>query len=174
MGQDTSSHPVGNATVHLLDSAQGHPIQTWRFSDCKRITIGRSPESHVSVVDPQVSRLHTEFVFANGNWKLISHGRNGTLVGTASIPEMQVAGTLVIQLGQNGPRLKFIAKHEVASHMATLSPQNVEPLGLDFLVVDQQKKQNEVQQIAEGDSFKLLQQQVRELKQRRNLEQNDG
>jgi pSer/pThr/pTyr-binding forkhead associated (FHA) protein len=164
----------GGATLHLLDSAQGHPIQTWRFRECFRITIGRLPENHVCIVDPQVSRLHTEFTFANGRWTLVSHGRNGTRVGNQPVAEMLVGGPLVFQLGQGGPTMKFIGQHEVASQMATLSPASLDPIGLDFLVLDQEKKQTEVQKIAEAESFKLLQQQARELKQRRKLEESGG
>jgi pSer/pThr/pTyr-binding forkhead associated (FHA) protein len=173
MGQENSTPSAASATLHLLDSAQGHPIQTWRFNDCHRITIGRLPENHVCIVDPQVSRLHTEFAFADGNWKLVSHGRNGTRIRGESVIEVCVTDAIVFQLGASGPLLKFIARQEAVSHMATISPVNDDPIGLDFLVVDQQKKQSEVQQIAEADSFKLLQQQARELKQRRKLEETE-
>jgi hypothetical protein len=45
---------------------------------------------------------------------------------------------------------------------------------LQMLLIDQQKHKDQVQQIAHGDSFKQLQQQVRELRERRKLSDTSG
>lgn len=174
MGNESSSHSTSSATVHLLDSAKGHPIQSWRFCDCFRITIGRLPENHVCIVDPQVSRLHTEFTFADGQWKLTSHGRNGTRIRGESVSDVLVTDAVLFQLGANGPLLKFITRQEAIAHGATIDPATDDQFGLDFMVVDEEKTQSEVQRIADAESFKLLQQQARELKQRRKLEETES
>ena len=41
MGDDHRPIPAGGVSVMLLDSAQGQPIQTWRFTNQAEISIGR-------------------------------------------------------------------------------------------------------------------------------------
>ncbi len=154
---------VGRCILHLLDSAQGHPVQTWKFSDCAKITIGRAPECDIGIVDPQVSRLHAELVYQNFVWKLISLGRNGTIVDGERIDQLELIDHTVFQLGGTGPTFKFGFGAATVSNLATLD--QFDPDTLNFLAVDEQGKAESVREIADGDSFKALQEQSRRLKE---------
>lgn len=156
------SAETGSVTLYLLDSAQGHPIQTWQFRDRAKVTIGRLPDNDIAIVDPQVSRCHLELRFANGKWTLVGLGRNGTIVNGESVSEIEMRDHWVFQLGTTGPTFKFVVKQELSGQYATID--NLEGISLDFLTIDQQRKQEDVQQIADAEAFRLLQEQVRQLK----------
>ena len=55
------------AVIHLLDSAQGHPLQTWRFKNQDLITIGRNDGNDIVLSDPHVSRAHATIVVRGGD-----------------------------------------------------------------------------------------------------------
>jgi pSer/pThr/pTyr-binding forkhead associated (FHA) protein len=159
----------GELTLHLLDAADGRPIQTWQFERRTTVSIGRAAESDISLSDPQVSRCHVELRFSEAHWTLVSKGRNGTLVNGEHVSELRLNDQVIFQLGPNGPTFKFVNAHSSAGEMATIGSSDSGLL--DFLVIDQQKKRREVEQIAGGDAFKQLQQQARELRQQRDLDE---
>ena len=109
----------GSCTLHLLDSSQGHPIQTWRFKDCHHLSIGRADDSDISLADPQISRMHVELTFDDGKWVLQSHGRNGTQVGGEMVTEVRLTDRTVFQLGPNGPSLQFVTVNNSVSELMT-------------------------------------------------------
>ena len=150
---------AGSFTLHLLDSAQGHAIQTWRFENRVRVSIGRAVDNDITLADTQVSRLHLELIYREGQWLLCSHGRNGTRIDGAPVTEVRLADRTVFQLGSSGPTFQFLTIKHSASGLATID--NIDPGALDFLVIDEQRKTEEVQRIAEGEAFRQLQEQAR-------------
>jgi pSer/pThr/pTyr-binding forkhead associated (FHA) protein len=161
----------GNLTLHLLDSAQGHPIQTWHFKNRTRVSIGRAEENDISLADTQVSRLHVELTYEDGKWQLRSHGRNGTRIDGAPVSDAKLPDRVIFQLASNGPTFQFVTFSDSVSNRATID--NIDPAALDFLAIDEQRKAQEVEQIVESDAFRQLQQQARLLKQENHAGESD-
>ena len=157
---------AGDVSLLLLDSAQGHPIQTWRFSDRSEITIGREPANDVVLSDPHVSRIHARLVAFEGSWTLISMGRHGILINDRLIAETELRPKTIFRLGPNGPSLRFESGANRTSHGETL--ENIDPNTLALLEVDEQRKQKEVEQIAGNALFEDLLQESRRLRSARN------
>jgi len=156
----------GSLTLHLLDSAQGHPVQTWHFDNRDTIMIGRGPDNDVSIVDPQVSRCHVLIRFCDGQWLVVSIGRNGTRTNGTSVREFPVVDQQIFQLGPTGPSFKFDMTCDADQRTDTIDP---DAAALDDLFVDQQKQRDEVEQIVEGTAFQQLQEQVRQLRDRERV-----
>jgi len=168
MWTQSESEETGSITLHLLDAAQGHAVQTWRFRDCCRVVIGRATDNDISLVDPQVSRVHVELLFRQDHWMLRSLGRNGTWIDGTAVSEVRMSDRTIFQLGSNGPSFQFVTVNDSVSNLATIDHIDLD--ALQFLAIDEQRKEEEVQQIAGGDLFKQLQQQARNLKGDRDTE----
>jgi pSer/pThr/pTyr-binding forkhead associated (FHA) protein len=151
-----------SCTLQLLDSAQGHAIQTWQFSNCGRVTIGRASSNDIHLTDTQVSRFHVELVYGQGEWQLISHGRNGTQIEGIKVSEGRLSDRTIFQLGTSGPSFRFLRATDGASSMATV--EDIDQEMLDFLVIDEERKNEEVQQIAESETFQKLKEAARRWK----------
>lgn len=149
-------------TLHLLDFAQAHPVQTWHFKDRARVAIGRAPESDIRLASGQISRLHAELVYGGGDWRLHSHGRNGTHIDGVPISEALLRDRTIFQLGSSGPSFQFMTVNHSSSSQATID--DIDPHALDFLTIDEQRKSEEVDRIAESEAFRQLQQQAYRLK----------
>ncbi len=160
--QHRETAEVGSMTLNLLDSAQGHPLQTWRFRNRASVSIGRGSENDINLADVKVSRKHVELVYRDAKWWLVSHGRNGTWMNGALLSDASLKDRSIFQLGANGPSFQFFTMSETVSTVATLD--GIDPAELDFLEIDQARKTEEVQQIVEAEAFKELQQQARRLK----------
>lgn len=103
----------------LLNPQTSQAVQQWRFEHESLIRIGRSPENHIVLSDPTVSRLHLELrkialptVLRRGaqtaqGWQLINYSSNGTFVDGEEIAQGILEDTVSIQLAQDGPILKF-------------------------------------------------------------------
>ena len=153
---------LGSMTLHLLDSAQGHRIQTWRFKDRSQVTIGRDDDSDIALADTQVSRRHVEIVYRDAKWMLHSHGRNGTWIGGAMVSEANLTSGAIFQLGSGGPSFQFVSVNDSITPLATIDA--IAPDALDFLAIDEDRKAEDVRQIAEGEAFRDLLEQARRLK----------
>ena len=152
----------GTIALHLLDSAQGHTLQSWRITERSTITIGRSDDNDVVIADPHVSRLHATLVHQNDAWTLISLGRHGTLVGDRVVSEAPLKDRTVFRLGSNGPMLRFDTCEIATSRSETID--GIDPQMLSMLDIDQQRKQQEVEQITGNELFKQLLDQSRRQK----------
>lgn len=141
-------------TLHLLDSSQGHPLQTWRITGRSTVTIGRNDDNDVVIGDPHVSRLHATLVYQEGRWTLISLGRHGTLIGDRVVSEASLNDHTVFRLGSNGPTLRFDTCEVPTGRTETLD--NIDPEMLSMLGIDHERKQREVEQITENELFKQL------------------
>ncbi|HEY2415410.1 MAG TPA: FHA domain-containing protein [Pirellulaceae bacterium] len=153
-----------DVTIQLLDPAYRRPIKTWKFVDRKSIRIGRGDDVDVEISDAYVSRVHAELLHRDGQWNLISRGRNGVLVGSQTITDLPVRSEVVFRLGSAGPSLRFTPAAIAEAASATLCFEvDSNPL----LHLDETKLRDEVAQIANDDYFQKLQQKVKELRQSR-------
>ena len=159
----TGENLSGRLSLHLLDAASGRIIQTWKFEDEVRITVGRSEENRIQLSDQQVSRQHLELTFENEHWRLISHGRNGTRIEGKDVSQVRLKNQTVFQLGPDGPSFRFDTHDSSAMFMATVDSFLDE--GVDHLFIDEERKSEEVNEIVEGDAFRALQEQARKLRE---------
>ncbi len=161
MGNETNGSVIP-FTLKLLDSSRGHAVQTWNFSDRDHITIGRAAENDISLADPQVSRVHVELKARDGYWAIVSLGRNGTVLDGMLINDEQLHDHAVFQLGPNGPSFQFSTSSESVSSLQTLN--EIDPVALDFLMVDEEKLDEDVKNIADTEVFRELQERARKMK----------
>lgn len=161
-----------NIAVDLLDSAQGHVIQTWRLTGRSIVRIGRSDDNDVTIADLRVSRLHAELQFSQSGWRLISKGRNGVLVDGLPVTEQSLTDKKNFQLGSSGPVLRFHENHLPAQNLATLD--GIDDSMLAMLQIDQHKKEEEVREITSGQLFQQLKQRADEMRRKRQTADNES
>jgi predicted component of type VI protein secretion system len=150
------------AVVHLLDSARGHPLQTWRFRNQELITIGRSDGNDVVLTDPHVSRAHATIAYETGKWTIVSIGRHGTLVNDRKVAKAKLSHQTVFRLGGEGPTLRFDTDLIESHRSETIDGFDVDMLAL--LEVDELRKQQEVDQIVGKTLFQELKEHSRRSK----------
>jgi len=160
MGDKHGPIPAGGVSLQLLDSAQGKPIQTWRFSDQREITIGRDDGNDIVISDPHVSRLHVTLYPADEAWMLVSRGRHGTLIDDRLVAESVLRPGMVFRLGPTGPMLRFDQGKAVTTGSMTMD--QIDPDAIALFELDQERSQSEADRIASGALFdELLQQSQR-------------
>jgi len=147
--------PQTTVAVDLLDSAQGHPVQTWKFESEALIRIGRAEDSDVKIADPRVSRLHAELEFRPEGWKLISRGRHGVYVDGVLIEELPLSDKRTFQLASGGPLLRF-RTNTPTQHNNMQTIDGSDPSIFEALQVDLRKREEEVQQITGSELFHQL------------------
>jgi hypothetical protein len=161
-----TDHPMPSAdrfvVIHLLDSAQGHSLQTWRFIDRCQISIGRSDDNDVSLADPHVSRVHAKLVYGAGAWTLISTGRHGTLIEDRLVSEFTMRHDTIFRLGAAGPSLRFGTHAQETRRSETMDNLDYDMIAM--LEIDEKRKQQEVDQIIGDGLFQQLQEKVRRQK----------
>lgn len=135
------------------------PLQVWDCSKSDRVTIGRGEENIIRILDPHVSRLHAELVRSDGEWTILSHGRNGTWIQSEKVDCHALSDRTVFQLGSSGPMLRFLCQNQVQSS-TTATIDNAECDDFDFLRINPQQLADEVARIAESEAFRRLQQKV--------------
>jgi predicted component of type VI protein secretion system len=166
MGDKRGPIPAGGVNVLLLDSAQGQPIQTWRFVDRREITIGREDGNDIVIPDPHVSRRHATLVLNDDRWMLDSQGRHGTLIDDRLVAEAELHSGMVFRLGPSGPMLRFDIGMLLTSRSETMD--QIDPGMLDLLMVDEERKRQEVDQITGGALFAELREESQRMKSTRN------
>lgn len=150
--------------IELIDSSLGRPIQSWSFQEVESITIGRSPTCQVTLADKYVSRDHAELRWFNGEWWIVSRGRNGVVInGKRIIEHVMNSGTL-FRLGLEGPQLRFVhfCPEELSEH--TLSADTIVPVPLVF---NPARLEREVREIEQNDYFQKLLERTQELRKQR-------
>lgn len=145
---------AGGVSVLLLDSAQGKPIQTWRFTDEREITIGREDGRDIVISDPHVSRHHVTLFAGKEDWTLVSCGRHGTLIDNRMVSEVPLRSGVVFRLGPTGPMLRFEQGRPATSITATMD--QIDPDAIAMLELDQERSRREADRIAEGALFDEL------------------
>lgn len=94
----------------LLDPQQQTPLRQWRFEQESLIRVGRSPDNHVVLSDPLVSRHHLVLRRLDTPelaWQVINHSTNGTFLDGCAITTGTLAADTLLQLARQGPRLRF-------------------------------------------------------------------
>lgn len=99
-------------TLYLVHLQQSTPLQKWQFEAESVIRIGRSPDNHVVLNHPLVSRHHLEIrqtsaASNSSSWQLINQGTNGTFLNGILVSQSLVTDGSLIQLARGGPTLKF-------------------------------------------------------------------
>ncbi|HYO23490.1 MAG TPA: FHA domain-containing protein [Lacipirellulaceae bacterium] len=150
-------------TIHLLDSSQGHPVQTWRIRDQSAITIGRSEDADIVIADPHVSRTHVKLQRQGEAWTLVSLGRHGTLVNDRLVAEIQLGQQATFRLGANGPLVRF--ECGLAESRPSETIDSIHPDLMAMLEVDEHRILQEADEIAGNSLFRELQEQVRRARQ---------
>ncbi|MFO0913460.1 MAG: FHA domain-containing protein [Pirellulales bacterium] len=150
--------------LDLLDSAQGHPVQSWRFVGRTLVVIGRAEENDVRIVDPRVSRVHAELHYSPAGWILVSRGRNGVVMDGVQVTNVPLSDRLPFQLGPGGPQMRFRLNGLSSAGSATLD--NLDTSMLKMVQIDLQKRDEEVRGITEGALFQQLKQRAGELRKR--------
>jgi predicted component of type VI protein secretion system len=168
MGDKHRPLTAGGVCLQLLDSAQGQPIQTWRFTDEREITIGREATRDIVLSDPHVSRHHVTLFAGDGSWSLVSCGRHGTLIDNRLVVEAILRPGVVFRLGPSGPMLRFDQGAPEVSQSMTMDQIDVEALALFEL--DQERNQREADRIAGGALFDEL---LHESKRMRSARKSD-
>jgi hypothetical protein len=148
--------------VHLLDSAQGQPLQSWRFERRDEISIGRGDDCDVVIANPKVSRAHARLMLQAGRWMLHSVGRHGTIVADRNITEMVLLDQTIFQLGGGGPMLRFDFNSHAPRHSETM--ENIDVSLLSTLAVDDARTHQDVQQITGDALFRELLEQSRQMR----------
>lgn len=88
-----------------FDTPAGRPVRL-RFQQPFRI--GRAVECEVSINDSSVSRHHAEGQFKYGQWWITDlNSRNGLVVDGQQIHEVPVQDGITVQLGFDGPAVRF-------------------------------------------------------------------
>ena len=151
-----------SVSVHLVDPADGRPLQIWTFAT-DRITIGRGEEESIVLADPYISRVHAELVGEGGLWELISRGRNGVYVEGRMVAACQLSPGTTFRLGQNGPTFRFgNVPQPTGTSALCFDPESIVVLALNRQALDQ-----ETREIEATDYFQKLQQKARELRAQR-------
>jgi pSer/pThr/pTyr-binding forkhead associated (FHA) protein len=166
MGDVHGPIPAGGVSLQLLDSAQGQPIQTWRFADQREITIGREDGNDIVISDPKVSRLHVTLYAADDSWMLVSRGRHGTLIDDRLVAEAVLRPGVVFRLGSTGPMLRFDQGKTAAS--ASMTMDQIDPDAITLFELDHERSRSEADRIAGGALFDELRQQSQRMRSARN------
>jgi hypothetical protein len=154
----------GVLTLHLLDTAQGFPIQTWTFLLKPEVRIGRAGDNEVIIPHPYVSRYHARLLWHEGGWELVNLGSHGTLVHGQRVTRVRLAEADEMRLGPLGPTLRFHCAEATESICGTLAGDMPT---LNPIRIDATKKEQEVRAVADTDYFRQLQARVQALRARR-------
>ncbi|MGE3638327.1 MAG: FHA domain-containing protein [Pirellulales bacterium] len=166
MSDNHRPRKAGGVSLQLLDSSQGKPIQTWRFSDQAEITIGREDTRDIVISDPHVSRHHVTLFKGAEGWTLVSCGRHGTLIDNRMVVEATLRPGVIFRLGPSGPMLRFDTAELSPSGSMTVDQIDIDALALFEL--DQEKNRLEADKIASGSLFDELLQESQRLKSARH------
>ena len=150
--------------LQLLATAHGQPLQSWEFADCPIIQIGRSAECDVVISSPVVSRSHAYIKQTPGGWELCVVSQNGVFIDGVRIPAMILKEGTIFRLASTGPYLRFGESQDETAHLK----QTVLPgeSGVVPLVLDEDKRDQQVDEITEGSYFQHLQHLARQMRSR--------
>ena len=85
--------------------------------------IGRAEDCGVRIQHDYVSRYHAEVVFENGRWIVRDLGSsNGIFVGGNRVPQAEIAKSIVVRLGVDGPAVGLKVEEAVQQAAAAPAP----------------------------------------------------
>jgi pSer/pThr/pTyr-binding forkhead associated (FHA) protein len=104
-----SSSTVGQFALALL-GADDRPLQGFRLSRRRPLTIGRDSSNDIVLTDRSVSAHHAVVRFVQGEWVIADlDSRNGTWInGQAVVAETSISQSDVVQFGAG--RLRLLAQ----------------------------------------------------------------
>lgn len=108
-------------TLALFKANQSVPMKWWTFKDDGPVSVGRSLSNHVVVRNSHVSRRHFELrpVYGTNSlvqWKLVSHGKNGTFLNGQPVSEAILPDDATLQLAPKGPVMKVYLRDRLPSY----------------------------------------------------------
>jgi hypothetical protein len=179
MTSEAGSMPRLAIALSLLDPASGTALQRWHFADKPLVRVGRLDENDVVVQDARVSRVHAELRLGGGGWELTSLGRNGVFINGSKVAAVALCEGTCFQLGPSGPVMRFgdavdAAGTESSGRQSTVYQDAFLILDVDALSINEGRKQEELERIAQSDSFRQLVEQARRLKRRGPPRIEDG
>ena len=92
-------------TLTLLHPLQPVPVQSWKFKNESKISIGRSTSNEVVLYSAVVSRHHVEIRKVADEWELVNLGANGTYIDGKRITKTMVVDGMVMRLASSGPKI---------------------------------------------------------------------
>jgi pSer/pThr/pTyr-binding forkhead associated (FHA) protein len=152
--------------LQLLAALHGQPLQTWEFVDSQIIHIGRATECDVVISTPVVSRSHAYVKHEGTGWQLCAVSQNGVFVEGERVQTLPLQEGVIFRLAANGPFVRFskLAVTESAVLNTVLPGES----GVSSLVLDESRRNEQVDAIAEGPYFQQLQQLARQLRGQRD------
>ncbi|MGE3315235.1 MAG: FHA domain-containing protein [Planctomycetaceae bacterium] len=145
----------GNVVVNLLDTARRQTLQKWKFESVSVVTIGRSPEREIVIPDARISRLHVVLQHRDSAWWLMSMGQNGVQVDGEMVDDFPLSNGTMFRLGRQGPVLEFRESVFGGDSLANTAVE-LRMEAADQLQLDQQKLDDDVKDVVEGDFFQTL------------------
>ena len=153
--------------LDLLDTATGQPLQTWRFTGQTEIVLGRALDCDVAVASPYVSRAHAYLQNVDGVWQVVAISSQQLLVNERRVALVELFDGCDFRLGPNGCSMRFSRDSQ-----ATTAPDSGQTLSIDpnnhpFLQLDRTQLMREVDEIANGDFFQNLSENLQRIRQPR-------
>lgn len=158
--------------LDLLDTATGQPVQTWRFTGQTRILLGRASDGDVVVANPYVSRAHAYVQNLDGVWQAVAISCQQLLLNERRVALVELYDGCVFRLGSSGCSMRFsrdIQKTTASDPGQTLS---IDPNTHPFLQLDRNQLAREVDEIANGDFFQNLSENLQRMRQYRKSDAN--
>lgn len=160
-----------SVSLELLDNDLRHVIQSWKIetSVCQ---IGRSTESDIVIRNPFVSRSHAYLTKESGEWKLNSISKLGFLIDGRVETSVKIDSELEFRLSRKGPLLRIRIQNQAVTTAETKKADSMDAMqticenDFDFpmLILDQQKRDEEVAEITSQNYFNRLQEIASNLK----------
>lgn len=155
--------PASSFTLELLDTESGHVLQQWELGGADAFQLGRSRECDVVLGSPFVSRTHVCLQQGEQGWQLSAVSRSGVFVDGQRVEFVILSDGLSFRLAERGPVLRF---RELS---ATGSSSAGETICFDasrtpLLVLDEKRRDLEVEEIVGDDYFRELQRKVGQLR----------
>ncbi len=123
---DSENYTV--VTLALFKANQSVPMKWWTFKDDGPVSVGRSLSNHVVVRNSHVSRRHFELrpIYGTNStvqWKLVSHGKNGTFLNGQPVSEAMLPDDATLQLAPKGPVMKVYLRDRLPDYAQPLRKQ---------------------------------------------------
>ncbi len=153
--------------IQLLDSSHGRPLQNWKISSDKVVTVGRALDNDIVVADPFVSRAHAYLQYdeAHGKWQIISISQHQLVYNGQACAALDLTDGITFRLGGQGCFLRFnLSSPEQTNNRQTMLPES---LLRPKLQLDEQQLAKSVHEIVDDDFFKNLKKSVDHQRTRR-------
>jgi hypothetical protein len=149
--------------LELLDTESGHVLQQWELGDAGVYQLGRSRDCDVVIGSPFVSRTHACLLHGEQGWELSAVSRSGIFVDGERVEHILLNDGLSFRLAERGPvlRVRPLAADDSSSAGETIC---FDSSRTPLLVLDETRRDLDVEEIAGDDYFKELQRKVVQLR----------